>query len=266
MWLVVIERPDILVFGCAIWVPLAVWIISLVHWMVTAEIDFVQGLVGIVVAGALGFLTVNPPHPSLPPLFVLAAVATIALAPVVRVAINRSEMGSIEVEAIDRAYEQLAHKPDNLGAKFRLAKALYNKGIRAHAIEIAREALQGAPERLFTEELRMLEKWQEAERREPTARRIRCVECGIPNFPGSMYCTTCGAPYLLDYAQGRWVKAGLVRRVTWAWLAAMFAVVGIPTAALTLPLVAAVITIGLLLALAIWTFLSAMKEPVVRPS
>lgn len=92
------------------------------------------------------------------------------------------------------------------------------------------------------------------------AARIRCVECGIPNYPGTVFCSRCGAPFLLDYASGRFVKSGLVKRVVYGWLAAMIALVGIPTAATSLPLLPAIVVILGLSAFGIWMLVNALRE------
>jgi hypothetical protein len=71
----------------------------------------------------------------------------------------------------------------------------------------------------------------------------------MPNFPGKLFCEKCGAPFLLDYAQGRWVKSSTVRRAVVLWIAAIAALVGIPSAAVALPpaFAAAVVVVLLLL-------------------
>ncbi len=253
-------NPESFASGCLVWVPVAVMVISLVNWMIMSDIDVGSGLIGITVSLLIGFFAINPPDPLLPPLFFIAAVAMLVLAPVTRIAVNRSALSALEVEAIGRAYELLAAKPDNFGAKLRLARSLYNKGIRAHALAIADEALADVPERMFPEEHRMLNQWKESEAGHDAQVRIRCFECGIPNYPGTVFCTKCGAPYLLDFAQGRWVKSSTVRRVIAGWLAAMLALVGIPTAAVSLPPVVSIVVILVLVAAGLFMLTSGFRE------
>lgn len=255
------RNPESFLSAFIVWVPVAIWIISLVNWMVTAEIDMVSGIMGIMLAIAVGFLAVNPPHPSLAPVFVVIAVVTIAVAPVTRAAMNRAALQSIEVEAIERAYEMLSTKPDNFGAKIRLARALWGKGIRSHAVAIADGALRNAPEQMFTDEHRMLKQWKSSEDESPGVQRIRCVDCGVPNSPGGMFCSRCGAPFLLDYAQGKWVKSGVIKRVTAGWIAAVVALVAIPSAAVLLPPVASIIIVPVVLFVGGWMLFSAFREP-----
>jgi multisubunit Na+/H+ antiporter MnhG subunit len=257
----IVRTPEAFVSAILVWVPVAIWIISLVNWMITSEIDAISGIFGITLAVAVGFLAVNPPHPSLAPVFVLVAFVTVVVAPVTRAAMNRAALQSIEVEAIERAYEMLSTKPDNFGAKIRLARALWAKGIRSHAVAIADGALKNAPEQMFAEEHRMLRQWRAAEEGDPGVHRIRCVECGVPNTPGGMFCTRCGAPFLLDYAQGKFVKTGVIRRVTAGWIAAVAALVAIPTVAVKLPPVASVIAIPIIVFAGGWLLYSAFREP-----
>ena len=257
----VARNPESFLSAFIVWVPVAIWIISLVNWMVTAEIDMVSGILGIMLALAVGFLAVNPPHPSLAPVFVVIAVVTIAVAPVTRAAMNRAALQSIEVEAIERAYEMLSTKPDNFGAKIRLARALWGKGIRSHAVAIADGALRNAPEQMFADEHRMLKQWKSSEEESPGIQRIRCVDCGVPNLPGGMFCSRCGAPFLLDYAQGKWVKSGVIKRVTAGWIAAVAALVAIPSAAVMLPPVASIIIVPVVLFVGGWMLYAAFREP-----
>jgi len=257
----IFRHPESFMSAFIVWVPVAIWIISLVNWMVTAEIDTVSGVLGIMLAVAVGFLAVNPPHPALAPVFVIIAIVTVAVAPVTRAAMNRAALQSIEVEAIERAYEMLSTKPDNFGAKIRLARALWGKGIRSHAVAIADGALKNAPEQMFAEEHRMLKQWKAAEDDSPGVQRIRCVDCGVPNLPGGMFCSRCGAPFLLDYAQGKWVKSGVIKRVTAGWIAAVAALVAIPSAAVLLPPVASIIIVPVVLFIGGWMLYSAFREP-----
>lgn len=261
-----LSEPANLMSALLVWIPVGIWIISLSHWMITSEIDTLSGFCGIILACAVGFLAVNPPHPSLSPIFVLVAIVTIAVAPVARTAMNRAALQSIEVEAIERAYEMLSTKPDNFGAKIRLARALWTKGIRSHAIAIADGALKSAPESLFTEELRQVAHWKAASAKDPGVIRIRCVDCGIPNDPGGMFCSRCGAPFLLDYAQGKWMKSGVLKRVTAGWIAAVAALVAIPSVAVALPPVVSLIVVPLLVFVGAWMLYAAFREPSSSPS
>jgi hypothetical protein len=246
--------------GCFTWLAVAVMVVSLINWMIMGEIDVGSGVIGISAAMVLGFLSLNPPEPMLSPILMIAALATLVLAPLTRIMMNRSALSSLEVEAIGRAYEMLATKPDNFGAKIRLARSLYNKGIQAHAIAIAENALSTVPERLFPEEHRMLAQWRNQAHELESPVRIRCIECGVPNFPGTVFCSSCGAPFLLDYAQGKWIKSSTVKRVVAGWAVALMALVGIPVAASSLPIYIAAPAILVLLILGIWMLQGAFRE------
>lgn len=259
-----LTEPFNLFAALLVWIPVGIWIVSLIHWMVTAEIDVLSGFAGICLAAAVGFLAVNPPHPSLAPVFVIVAIGTVLIAPVARLAMNRAALQSIEVEAIERAYEMLGAKPDNFGAKIRLSRALWNKGIGSFAVAIAEGALAAAPVEVFGEENRMLAQWKAAIRTNPGVTQIRCIDCGLVNEPGTMFCTRCGAPYLLDYAQGKWMQSGLLKRVTAGWIAAVGALVAIPSVAVAFPPVVSLIVVPLLVFVGAWMLYAAFREP--KPS
>lgn len=255
------RSPEAFISALIVWIPVAIWVISLINWMITAEIDTISGLFGICLALLVGFFAVSPPHPSLAPVFVLVAIVTVAVAPVTRAAMNKAALQSIEVEAIERAYEMLSTKPDNFGAKIRLARALWAKGIRSHAVAIADGALRNAPEQMFAEEHRMLRQWRQAEDDAPGVQRIRCIECGVPNVPGGMFCSRCGAPFLLDYAQGKFMKSGVIQRVTAGWIAAVAALVAIPSVAVAFSPIVSIIVIPLLVFVGGYLLYAAFRDP-----
>lgn len=232
--------------GCLVWLPLIVWTVLIIGWMITAEIDIVVGILALLMVLAMGVLAFNSPTPILPPLLFVAGLGTLVMLPVARLAMNKAELKSFEQESMERAYELLGTNPRNIGGKLRMARALYNHGHAALAAEVAEKALQGMSETTFREEWKNVREWRAAAPG-PAPATIRCVHCGYQNASEQMFCQGCGERYLLAYVQGRTVAPGLKGKLIAGWFAAMLAMVGIPVAATTLAPALALVAILLLL-------------------
>lgn len=246
---------------CLVWIPVTIWVVMLVNWMIVGEIDSMMGLFGICFGLTLGLLSVSPPAPGLGPLFFAAAVVTLLATPIARMTIDRVALASIDVEAIERSYEMLRMRPDNYSAKLRLAKALYNKGLILHAVAIGEEALKVASDVAFSEEKYMLRRWknQIPQAVKPT-KDIRCINCGTMNEPGLILCKKCGHAHLLSYTKGQFVKPSIAKRLVACWMVAMMAIIGIPLSVSTMPPVAAVGVIVVLFAFGTYFLVRAFRD------
>lgn len=253
------NHPEVAIGGCITWIFLIVWIVSMVHWTIQAEIDTALGLMGIILGLGLGILVINPPAGSeyVTPLIMVAVVCSVALFVPLRNVINRHELVAIDMDAIDRAYRQLEERPNNVGAKFKIAKLIYARGLHGHAIKLADDALQNMPQDFFAEEHKMVDMWKRSGHDAASFRALPCVECGTSNPPGDLYCNKCGAKFLLDQAKGRWIGRAMVRKLMAGWVAMLGVFVGIPISATALPPVAAALAISGLGTLVLVTLYSA---------
>ena len=252
-------HPEIAIFGCITWAFLIVWILSMVHWTIQAEIDTGFGIIAIIFGIGLGFLVFNPPagNDFISPLVTLTVVASVILFIPLRSLINRHELVAIDMDAIDRAYRQLEERPNNVGARFKIAKLIYQRGLHGHAIKLADDALQNMPQDFFAEEHKMVDMWKRAGHDADTFKALSCVECGAHNPPGELYCKGCGAKFLLDQAKGKWIGRAMVRKLMAVWVAMLGVFVGIPVSAVALPPAFAAIAICGLAILVVVTLYSA---------
>lgn len=224
----VAAHPWAFAAGCLVWVPIAIWVISMIHWMVQGDIDAGFGFLGIAAGLTLGGMTVFVPNPDIAPYLLIAATSTIVAFPVVRRIANRHALAQLDVEQVERAYEMLDEKPNNLAANLRLARVLYDRGVCGHAIVIAEEALKGVPPTYFQDEARMLRQWKLDTTEPKHFRELPCFRCGALNPPGVIYCSKCASPFLLDYAKGRWLEPSTMHRVVAFWFAAVLLLIAIP--------------------------------------
>jgi hypothetical protein len=239
----------VFITGCLIWIPIAIWVLSLVQWMITGDIDVVSGIVGIGIAIGLGFISLDASTKSYAPLTFVAVLATIFMYPFVRSSLTRKELKSIDVEALERAYQALGLKPNNPVSKFAIARRVYALGMPGHAVKIAESALAYLPETHFLDEHRTLRNWKASVTNPAYFTPIACVECHTPNPPGNIHCAACGAPFLLDRARGKFVSGPLGRRLLAAWIGMVAVLAGIPATSL-LPPIGQIAAILLLLAVA----------------
>jgi hypothetical protein len=230
----ILENPLSFASGCLIWIPLTIWILMLVYWIIGTEIDALSGLAGIGVAIGMGIVSLQPPHPVLPPLLFVGATSSIILLPIARGAFNRAAHKAIEFESMERAYQQLGLTPNSVGSKFRIAQVLYSNGHAALAAAIGEQAIHGLSRQHYADEYREVQKWKSASR-EQVAKPVTCIECSHVNPVGTLFCEQCGAPYLLAHAKGSFIAPDLKKKLVASWLVGMLVLIGIPLAATALP-------------------------------
>lgn len=255
----VAAHPETLIGGCITWAFLLLWILSLLHWMIQGDIDTGYGLIGIVIGIFLGIMAISPPpgNELVTPLIAGAVVLTVVLFVPMRSAFARHALVAIDMDAIERAYEQLEERPNNVGARFKIARLIYARGLHGHAIKLAEEALKGMPADFFQEEHKLVDMWKRQGVDSSTFRDVPCVECGYNNPPGELYCKRCGSKFLLDQAKGRWMGRSMVRKLIAGWVAVIGVFVGMPISATSLPPGAALVSIGGLTVLILTTLYSA---------
>ena len=203
--------------GCVIWIPITVMVVSLVHWMIMGEMDFLSGCAGIWFCIWLGFIALRPPDPVYSPILVVVAIATCVMYPFVRVGLTSREHRRIEIDQLSKAYESLQIRGDNPIAQFRVASQLYVLGLRGHAVKIAENALTRMPVATFRNEHQKVKSWKGIRMEPSEFAPIPCVDCGTRNDPGEIYCVQCREPFLLNRFQKGIFKRGAARKVLATW-------------------------------------------------
>ncbi|HJP83626.1 MAG TPA: hypothetical protein VJ835_08990 [Fimbriimonadaceae bacterium] len=261
----IFNHPGSLVAGCAIWIPIGIWVLALVQWAIQGDVDVLSAFVGCLIGIGLGLLALTSREPYMAPFILTAVVLTMLVFPAVRSSLNRRALDSIDAEAIERAYEALEQRPTNAPAKFKLAKVIYNKGLAGHALALAESAITQMPEATFPEENRILKSWRHYGSGSGTTGPLSCLSCGVANGPGLTHCRSCGARFLLDHARGAWIGKGLAKKLIFAWGAIMVALVGIPWAVGSLPPVGSVpVIVGLMVMAVVMVVLTFRSGAVQR--
>lgn len=241
-WIAQLERATSVV-GCLAWVPITIWTIALVGWMVTGDVDPLFGIVAIAIGLALGVAAMVPPVPGMEGIFVMASITMVVAFPIVRASLTRRELAGVDIETMERCYEAIEMKPNNLGARFRLARVCWDRGLFGHAIAQAEPLLSGMPIQHFRDEHRTVQRWKASPLGADAFNPVPCLECGQANVPGQLHCQRCGNRFLLDAAGGKFVGRATGRKLIAGWACLMAILVGVPTASQALSPLAALLVI-----------------------
>jgi hypothetical protein len=218
-------------FGLITWFPICVWVSCMIHWAIMGDLEWYLALPGTCLALVLGIVAIHPPVEILSPICCGAAYVTVLLYPAVQVLNQRRQQKEMDVDDMDEAYRILGQTPGNPLAKFKLAQSVYRLGYIGHAIALGDVALQGLPERVATEEYRMLKRWKRGDVPADTLRPIPCVECHTYCQPGWTHCRNCGAQFLLHRVRGKILPSSVFRKLVSFWAAAILLLIGLPIAA-----------------------------------
>lgn len=255
----VLSDPTTFALSGIVWIVVAFWIVSMVSWMIQGDVDGGFGILACFIAIVLGVLTTAPPAKGLSPYFFAAVVGTVVTYPVARRYLNRRELNQMDVDQVERAYETLRERPDNLSAMLRIARVLYERGHAEHAVALGERALQNVPRDRFHDEHRELNKWKMGTRDPALFGSVSCLRCRSSNAPGTVFCSRCRNPLMLDYVRGGWNSAGAGRKLIAVWMILMFALIGVPLAS-RLPAAAAIVVVVVLVGLGLWVAWFAFKE------
>ncbi|RYG35038.1 hypothetical protein EON81_13865 [bacterium] len=246
--------------GCLIWLPITVWVISLVQWMIAGETDVITGIPGIFVALGMGAVAITTNEMHLRAGLFVAVLLMVCMYPSVRQAMIGRELKAIDLDALKSSYQALEAKPDNAVAKLALAKKAYALGYLASAIGIAEEALNQLPKGVFEGDAKMVKRWKEYAQRDPRAATPPpCPKCGQTNPASFTHCGRCGSAFLLERSKLRFGPSAQGRKLLSAWIAMVAALVGVPAAS-GLPPALAIVTIIALVALVIAVLVYAFRS------
>ncbi len=212
----------------AVILPTCVWVVWAIRKMIDAELSAAQGVAAIGVSLILLFIAIEGG-------FWVAVViaslmlATLAAVPYLASRIDQRLLFEVDEHLLEQAFGAFGENPANAAALFRIATVLYDAGQRGHAIRIAEYAasLLGSEvdpvsnrslRDLFRKELSDLKRWQEYAQPEDF-KPIRCLRCSMVNPPGTIACSRCQAPVLLDHARRRADPRPFYARLIVGWIA-----------------------------------------------
>lgn len=218
--------------SCLIWIPIVIWVLSMVGWMIEGEIEPLFGLVAVFGSVGLGAVAASPPAPWVTPIIFGFVLCMVVFYPYMRHQMAQQQLTAFEMKQIEDAYRELSLRPDNAMAQMRMARVLERRGKLGHAIAIAETALHGRPIKMVEDEVREVRRWKVNATDASLFEDASCLRCGAKNPVGTLICVGCGGPFLLDIAQGRSVlKSPIVKRLIAGWLVALLVFIAIPVTA-----------------------------------
>ncbi len=226
----VAQDPATAMVSCIIWIPIAIWVVSLIQWMVVGEIEGLYGAIGLFAIIGLGILAVSPPVKGLSLWIFFGVSASIVVYPILKTIMNRSSLAAIDSEQIDRYYSELLIRPDNVGAQVKLAELFFIRGLPADAIALGEEALKSMPQNLFRSEHQMVSAWKMQTVGADLLRTFACLRCHQKSPAGKIHCVHCGYQSNVELAKGRWSSDSVVGKFLAAWISILILIVGVPTA------------------------------------
>ncbi len=191
-------------------IVVAVCALLVVYRMIDGNLHVGAGLGALGLLIGILYLCVWPPHPAVPGVALVAIISLMVTFPFAEKQLEIIELREYDMERLQRAFTALEQKPDNPSAMFDAARWLHQNGFQQDAIAIGRTALtvlsthkdevrNTSLRDQFRAEEAMINRWT----REPVVEHKsgtvhKCVACQTQNPPGSLFCSGCKRPYLLD--------------------------------------------------------------------
>jgi hypothetical protein len=196
------QSPDAFMMACMVWIPVTVWIFLMLSWTLSGAIEASYGVFALIAGLLVGILVTRADNPQTSVALGFGAYGMVIAVPFMRYMLTRKLIRSIDLEQLERHYFSLGSMPGNIAAKYQVAKGAWELGYLGHAVKLGEEALTGASVDVFRREIAELEQWRRTV--EPKHfREIECLTCRAKIQPGmGAFCPRCGAPYLLEVAQG----------------------------------------------------------------
>jgi hypothetical protein len=218
-----LKNPLIPALGCLVWVAIAVWVVSLVHWIIQGEVEGWAGALFILVLLFVGTFTVRPTTPIMTPILFSVVVLGGILFPWIRGVVIRHQMQTIDHEQLVKAYERLALSPSDPWLRVRVAEVAWTCGLRGHAMRLLEKTLEPMSRQLQGESLTVLLQWQRQGVQAHEFSPLTCMSCKRRVDPGTPFCHNCGHGYLQEHAQSSlsWTSVEMKLLVSWIILGAI---------------------------------------------
>jgi hypothetical protein len=212
--------------------------IFVIHKLIDGEIHILAAIPAMWAIIGLLALAIKPPHPILSGVVLVVVVSLMAFFPYAESVLEQTDHRLIDTDKLDRAYRTIIERPDNIPARFEIARTLHSHGFRHEAIAIASTTLEGLSKQVdqvqnrslrdvFRHEEVAVREWQRqmSARPEPPPRRP-CTGCGHVSALHMLACEKCGRPHLLERARSMEQRPKVMGKLLVAWAAIATLLVG----------------------------------------
>jgi hypothetical protein len=208
-------------------VVLGVAVLLIIYKMVDGDLPPGAGICAMIMVMVAMALAIRPPHPVVPGVVLVLSLTLMAFFPYAEQKLEEFELRRVDANRMAKSYEAARVRPDNFAAKFELAKILHAHGFVSQAIYLTGTTLAGLDTHkdeiqnrslkdVFHREEVFLKRWQTEPQK---TNAVKCLSCGTLNKTTDLFCTKCGAAYLLEIVQNQEVKPRVWAKMVLAWAA-----------------------------------------------
>ncbi|MCU0317608.1 MAG: hypothetical protein MUC92_13565 [Fimbriimonadaceae bacterium] len=256
-------------------------LVFLIRKMALNEIEFIPGVIAILILLGMAGLTLSSPNPYVPGIMIVTVISLYATLPFAQTQLGILEFRRLNAEEIEKLIGIVATRPENHAAAFQLAEALYQAGFRGHAIALAENASANldptvnpvtmtSMKGFFIKEEQKLRRWKQQGGPPRLFAAVTCPHCKTSNEPGWVVCKKCRQPYLLETILKGTGQRRFLGRVLIAWIlvaivapASAWIAVAFPGAMAALAIPTGLALIGLTL---FWLFRAPAGDQTARVS
>lgn len=211
--------------GCFILLPVGIWCVLMVGWMIQGDLEAIVGFPAILLMVMLAYWTSTSPNTALTWLIFLSVTLSCVLYPVFQRIFEKHEVRSLDVEQVLEAMALLEMQPTNYLRRANLADLLQHLGQRELALGQLRAAVEQAPKTVLHDERRKIRIWEQY--LGPSPERVVCGRCKREPELGELRCNHCQ----FEYVSAR-ISAGTLhhkgfRRTFVSWMTGLLVLLGI---------------------------------------
>ncbi|MBS1724931.1 MAG: hypothetical protein JSS66_18480 [Armatimonadetes bacterium] len=204
----------------------AVW---LVQRMVAGDLPALPGLGALALLVIAYVVAITYPEQKMALPVAIVLVVTMAFFPFAESYLETHELGEVETARLEKAHAELSVRPDNIPARFDLARALFDRGLKGHAIGLGENTLAGlgtdrdmmsqrSQRDFYRNEDYMVARWRTETTNPKAFEPVACPLCGTMNPPGPLACVGCEKPYLLELARRSDRRGRVYGRLVVGWI------------------------------------------------
>lgn len=220
--------------------------LTVVRMMIDGDVGAIQGVVSLFAVGAVLAIAITSRSGAVTGLIALVTVALMVFFPYASTQMERLAHREIRSDELDKAHRALAERPDNINARFSIARVLYEQGMVGYAIATVEQTLAGLPNEvdpvhnrsvrdIYRNEFYTAKQWRKNLRDPRAFDPVKCRACGTLNYPGDLACRGCRAPYLLELARTMDNPRRFLGKLVMAWALVALLLAAIATMALNYP-------------------------------
>lgn len=221
-------------------------VLRVIRMMIDGDVGAVQGVVALfAVIGTLA-IAITARSNAVTGAIALVTIALMAFFPYAATQMERLEHRDIRGDELDKAHRALAERPDNVNARFMIARVLYEQGMVGYAIATVEQTLAGLPDAIdpvhnrsvrdiYRNEFYTAKQWRNSLRDPKAFDPVKCPACGTMNYPGDLACRGCRGAYLLDLARTMDNPRRFLGKLVMAWALVALVLAAISMAALNYP-------------------------------